>query len=87
MGLLMRIGFSIIALMISTSDNVLFLYFSIQIGSFWRTNSIGLKLSFFRIRVNSLKVGGFSKYLIISNSFSEFSIKAKQFLDLPHLGL
>lgn len=83
----MSLGNAIMAVIISSSVMDFPLYFSFQMVSLVRTNSIGDNPKIFKMPANSFLVGTFSRYLMISKSFPEFSRMANPSLDLPHLGL
>jgi len=80
-GLSINKGFLTIISINSFGERVLFLNSSIHIFSFFRTKSKGSISNFEIISVSSIFVSGFSRYLITSNFFPEFSINARHFLD------
>lgn len=82
-----RIGFSIMMLMISSSDHSLPLKFFTHNSSFWRTSSMGVMPSFFRMDCSSSREGTSVRYFTISNFFPDFSTRSSPSLDFPQRGL
>lgn len=86
-GLSISIGFSIMILMIASSDTSLPLKFFTQMSSFCRTSSIGAMPNSLMMVCNSSKEGTSVRYFTTSNAFPDFSTSSSPSLDFPQRGL